>query len=362
MILDFLVLIIFPAWCPQRLPSPAVPEFLCQWRMTEYQSKLEIIASQTTSVRRLKSTLRAAFWSFPSALDCAIVGAEFSLPARASGRTVDLMRQPLNLLIVEDSEDDLFLVARELERGGFDLSYERVETAAGFKAALAGRTWDLVIADYNLPVFSATEALRLLQASKIDLPFLIVSGAIGEEVAVGAMKVGAHDYILKNSLTRLVPAVERELRDARVRRERRLAQEAFTNLAAIVESSGDAIIGTSLDGRITSWNLGAERIFGYQADEAVGQPLNLLIPPERAGEEARFIERLKRGEIIEHFETVRVCRDGRRIDVSLTISPIRDQHGTVIGASKIARDITERRRTETALAALSKLGQNLAAA
>jgi PAS domain S-box-containing protein len=275
---------------------------------------------------------------------------------------IDGMSRPLNLLIVEDSDDDLFMVARELERGGFDLSYERVETAAGFKAALAGGSWDLVIADYHLPEFSATEALRLLQESRIDLPFLIVSGAIGEEVAVGAMKVGAHDYILKHSLTRLVPAVERELRDARVRRERRHAQEAFTNLAAIVESSGDAIIGKTLDGRITSWNSGAERIFGYPAEEAVGRPIKLLIPPDRIEEEAQFIERLKRGENIEHFETCRLRRDGRRIDVSVTISPIRDQHGVVIGASKIARDITERRRTETALAALSKLGQHLASA
>lgn len=272
------------------------------------------------------------------------------------------MRQPLNLLIVEDSEADLFLVARELERGGFDLNYKRVETADDFTASLSNGPWDLVIADYHLPTFSATEALRLLQESKIDLPFLIVSGSIGEEVAVRAMRVGAHDYILKQSLARLVPAVERELRDARVRRERRHAQEAFTNLAAIVESSGDAIISKTLDGRITSWNAGAESIFGYPAEEAIGQPIGLIIPEERATEELGFIENLRRGEMIDHFETVRVRQDGRRIDVSVTISPIRDEEGVVIGASKIARDITERRRTETALAALSKLGQNLASA
>ena len=104
-----------------------------------------------------------------------------------------------------------------------------VETEAGFKAALAAGGWDLIIADYNLPSFNAVVALRLLQQSGMDLPFIIVSGAIGEEVAVGAMKSGAHDYILKDSLARLVPAVERELRDVRARRERKLAEEELRN-------------------------------------------------------------------------------------------------------------------------------------
>lgn len=133
--------------------------------------------------------------------------------------------------------------------------------------------------------------------------------------------------------------------------ERRRAEEAQARLAAIVESSDDAIVGKTLDGTIRYWNAGAERVFGYSPAEAVGQPITVLIPPERLDEETSIIDRLKRGERIDHFETVRVRKDGRRVDVSLTVSPIRDAHGHVIGASKIARDVSERRRAEQALRA-----------
>jgi len=120
-------------------------------------------------------------------------------------------------------------------------------------------------------------------------------------------------------------------------------------LAAIVESSQDAIISKTLDGVIRTWNAGAERLFGYAESEAVGKPITLIIPPERFGEEKAILARLRRGERIEHYETVRVSQDGRRIDISLTISPLRDSRNNIIGASKIARDISDRKRAEEAL-------------
>jgi PAS domain S-box-containing protein len=136
--------------------------------------------------------------------------------------------------------------------------------------------------------------------------------------------------------------------------EKRLEQGAVlqrtaANLAAIVESSDDAIISKSLDGRIQTWNAAAERIFGYCAEEAVGQPIALIIPPDRLEEEQYILDTLRRGERIEHFETTRVTKDGREIDLSLTISPVRDAAGVVVGASKIARDITARKRAEKRL-------------
>ncbi|PAP75899.1 PAS domain S-box protein [Rubrivirga marina] len=131
------------------------------------------------------------------------------------------------------------------------------------------------------------------------------------------------------------------------------AQVARTQslLAAIVESSDDAIVSKSLDGIITSWNAGAERILGYTADEAVGQSVLMLIPPERRDEERMILDRIRRGQRVDHFETVRVDRSGRKLDVAITVSPIRDAEGRVVGASKVLRDVTAQREIETALRA-----------
>jgi PAS domain S-box-containing protein len=128
--------------------------------------------------------------------------------------------------------------------------------------------------------------------------------------------------------------------------ERHDAELESARLAAIVVSSDDAIISKTIDGRVTSWNEGASRIFGYDASEMIGRPILRIIPPELHGEEKEILARLKRGERIEHYETVRVAKDGRRVDVSLTVSPLRDRSGKVVGASKVGRDITDRKRAE----------------
>jgi PAS domain S-box-containing protein len=131
--------------------------------------------------------------------------------------------------------------------------------------------------------------------------------------------------------------------------ERKRAEQASARLAAIVESSEDAIISKSLDGVIESWNAAAERMYGYSAEEAIGQSILIVIPPERHSEETEILARLRRGERLEHYDTVRRRKNGELFDVSLTVSPLRDASGTVVGASKIARDISERKRAEQAL-------------
>jgi PAS domain S-box-containing protein len=131
--------------------------------------------------------------------------------------------------------------------------------------------------------------------------------------------------------------------------ERKQAEKVRARLASIVESSDDAMIRKTLDGTIASWNKGAERLFGYTSEEAIGQNITLIVPPNRLAEEATILERLKRGERVEHFETVRKRKDGTVFDASLTISPLKDAAGHVVGASKVARDITERRVAEKAL-------------
>jgi PAS domain S-box-containing protein len=131
--------------------------------------------------------------------------------------------------------------------------------------------------------------------------------------------------------------------------ERKQAERTTSLLAAIVDFSNDAIVSKNLDGVITSWNKGAERVFGYAAQEAIGQNITLIVPSDRLPEEAMILERLRRGERVDHFETVRRRKDGRTVDISLTISPIKDALGRVVGASKVARDITQQKESEKAL-------------
>src|SRR5687767_11360603 len=137
------------------------------------------------------------------------------------------MSRPLRVLLVEDQEDDALLTLRALRAGGFQPESIRVDTPQAMASALAEKSWDIVISDYAMPKFSGPAALALLQKSGLDLPFIVVSGTIGEDVAVTTMKAGAHDYMMKGHLARLVPAVERELQDAEQRRLRRRAEHSL---------------------------------------------------------------------------------------------------------------------------------------
>lgn len=461
------------------------------------------------------------------------------------------MAIPIRLLLVEDSEDDMLLLLCALHEGGYDPDYQRVQTAPAMLDALNTHTWDIVIADYFMPKFSALEALNLLRSQDLDLPFIVVSGAIGEDTAVAMMREGAHDFLLKENLARLVPAVERELREVETRRakraaeealrqayedleilvqqrtaeleasnqslllevaersraerlmaaqhhatqalaeslslddasprvlraicknlgwelgefwildndidelrllrtwhssqatfpnhqqfvdnrtykreigmlgqiwvtkrplwladisavshdleiasavqdnllticgfpimnggevfgvmiffcrkvrqaepellnvmrtigsqvgqfiKRRQAEEALHQLAAIVESSDDAIISTSLNWNIISWNAGAEKMYGYFAEEAIGQNLGNLIKPFSS--QPASMEFVEKQQQIDHHQAIHRCKDGRLIDVFMTVSPVNDALGKITGASMIARDISDRRAVE----------------
>jgi PAS domain S-box-containing protein len=252
-------------------------------------------------------------------------------------------------MIVEDSEPDALLVERQLKKAGYAVSALRVESAAAFTEALASGNWDVIIADYTVPGFGAVPALEHLKQSSLDIPFIIVSGAITDEIAVASMRAGAHDYVLKDNIARLVPAIEREIREAATRRQKREAEAAVRDLAAIVESSEDAILGKSSSGTITAWNKGAEQLYGYTAKEILGQPMSLLMPPDRPHEWADILQRVSAGESIRQYETRRRKKDGTLIDVAVTISPILGLAGKLIGLSSIARDISKRKRAEEAL-------------
>ncbi len=255
-------------------------------------------------------------------------------------------KQKLRVLLVEDSDFDAALLVWHLQSNGCQTHHLRVATLPEMEKALRESEWDAVLCDYQLPEFGVLPALALLKRLGLDLPFIIVSGAIGEELAVELMKAGAHDFIVKGRLSRLIPAIEREMREARARRERALALENLTYMAAIVDSAEEAIVGQNMDGIITTWNTAATRLYGYSAEQAIGQPASMVVPPSLRKEAAGFLQILCHAESLEPVETVRMRKDGSTVDVSVTMSAIRAGPGRILGASSIAYDITERKRVE----------------
>ncbi len=254
--------------------------------------------------------------------------------------------KPLRALLIEDSELDAELLHLFLKRCHYDVSHQRVDTAAQLTQALDAGPWDIALCDYELPGFSWGEAFEIIQGRGLEIPFIIVSGKIGEDIAVDAMRSGAHDYVMKHKLARLGPAIERELREAEIRRTRKLIIEKNRYLAAIVNSSEDAIVGQRLDGIIHTWNAGAERLYGYSENEVKGHAIFRFIPAVCHDELRAIFQKVSHGEKIESYETVREHKDGRMLDVSLTVSPIINASRKIIGASTNARDITERKQIE----------------
>jgi PAS domain S-box-containing protein len=255
-------------------------------------------------------------------------------------------KRSLRVLLVEDSEFDAELLVRYLDSHDWTAAHARVSSQTTMEQALDRQEWDVVLCDYQMPGFGVKPAMEILRNRGLDLPFIVVSGAIGEELAVDLMKAGAHDFIVKGRLSRLIPAIERELREAQARREQRLSREKLSYLAAIVDSAEEAIIGQTMDGTITTWNSGAERLYGYTDAEAVGQPASIIVPEAEREQATALFAKLQRGEGVEQFESVRRRKDGLPVDVSLTLSAIRDGAGNIIGASSIAYDVTERKRME----------------
>ena len=263
------------------------------------------------------------------------------------------MGTPLRVLIVEDSEEDTLLIVRELKRGGFNPIHERVETAEGMKAALSTKTWDLILADYSMPHFSGLEALKLSKENGLDLPFIIVSGSIGEDVAVEAMKLGAHDYLMKNNLSRLIPAIEQELREAEVRRKlkhsEKALQEAEKRYRQVVENATEIIYAVDEKGNFTYANPAGLKVTGYSLEELRGfNYMDLVVPEHRERVMETYVNQLRQRISTTHVEFPFFDKAGGITWFSQNATLVIDD-GRVVGFHIIARDITERKRAEEVL-------------
>jgi PAS domain S-box-containing protein len=257
------------------------------------------------------------------------------------------MHRSFRLLMVEDSEDDALLIVRELRRADYDVTFERVDTPESMAAALAHKSWDLILSDYTMPHFSGVAALELLQTSGLDIPFIIVSGSIGEDLAVDAMKAGAHDYMMKGNVHRLIPSIERELRDAEVRRERKRVAEALqeseARKRAILDAAPDCIVTIDHRGNIVEFNPAAERTFGYRYHAIIGKPITDLI----ISRFERMDDYLRTGEgsmIGKRIETIAMRADRAEFPVEVTITRISQREPPMFTA--YIRDLTEQKAQE----------------
>jgi hypothetical protein len=268
------------------------------------------------------------------------------------------MNRPISILVVEDRDDDTVLLMRELRHGGFDPFHERVETEVEMRAALAKRQWDIVISDYSLPSFSGPQALAALKESGFDVPFIVVSGSIGENLAVSMLKSGASDFITKGDLSRLTSALERELRDSASRRARREAEAALRasneRITALVNASPFAMVVIERSGLVTLWNPTARRIFGLSEEQALGKP------PQMVGADGNTVftmmcDGVWAGKSFTAVEVFAHNHNGTQLLTSLSLVPLRNANGVIDSQLALFEDITERRNLERQLLQAQKM-------
>jgi len=252
------------------------------------------------------------------------------------------MGKPIRLLIVEDVEDDALLLVREIRTGGFEPVFKRVDSEKDLAEALKAETWDIIISDYAMPGFTGIDALRIAKKHDPDIPFILISGAIGEDIAVRAMKEGAGDYLMKDNLKRLIPAIERELQDAEIRKARREAvkalEESKNKYRLLVEDLNDVIYRTDQDGIINYISPVIQSLAGYDQSELIGQPFTKIIYKEDLEFLKNRFEELLSG-VIKSSEYRLIVYDGEN----------------VVGVRGVLTDISEEKQLQSQLQQSQKM-------
>jgi two-component system, cell cycle sensor histidine kinase and response regulator CckA len=270
------------------------------------------------------------------------------------------MTDHLRLLLVEDSEADAELLARELKRAGFAVEFARVQTAAEVEAALTRSEWDIIVGDNSMPGFSGTEALAIVRARGLDIPFIFVSGTMGEDLAASALEAGAGDALAKGNLRRLVPVIRRELREAADRRARRESETALraseASYTTLVEQAPVGIYRSTPTGRFLSANPALARILGYATpQELLALDMSRDVYAD-ADERRRLVAQdTYTNQVYEELEATWKKKDGTRIRVQLSVRASRKPDGQVEFYEAFVRDITNQRQLEAQLAQAQKM-------
>lgn len=258
------------------------------------------------------------------------------------------MGDPLKILLIEDSEDDALLVLRFIRQGNFVPTWERIETAEALSQALAASSWDVILSDYWLPRFDAPTALKIVKQSQLDVPFIVVSGAIGEHLAVEMMKAGAHDYVMKQNLTRLPGAIQRELQEAKTRLARKRTEQALiqseAKSRAILAAIPDLMFRVSADGiyrEVITDKPEVEAFF--QKRNPVGLAMTALIPADIAAKKMHYLELALKTEQLQVFEQELSINGSFRVEEVRVVKSGADE------ALFMIRDITDRKQAEQAL-------------
>lgn len=264
------------------------------------------------------------------------------------------MKKDLAALIIEDSADDALLLIRHLKKSGYEIVFERVDTKSDLAAALSRRVWDVILSDYLMPGFKGTEALQFLREMGSEIPFIFVSGSMGEDIAVLAMKAGARDYVMKGNLGRLVPAIERELVETENRVKKNKAEKELLMFRKAADTSGEIIFTTDRNGIFTYVNSEFSKVYGYTPDEVIGKctPRILKSGILDSTQYETLWQTLLGGKVYRR-EMANKTKTGTAVPIETTVNCVYDE-GSIVGFLAIQRDITERVKAHAEIEWLSR--------